>query len=335
MASVRSLGWNLGTLRELGGGALDALAQGKGVLKGQKPELTHRMAYLAAMPILAGTIGGTMQYMLTGKGPEELRDYFFPKTGERDPQGRDIRLTLPAYMKDVYHYAHDPVGTVTGKVHPLISLTHDMLMNKDYFDQPIRNSDDPFIRQIMDVAGHTIKQFAPIGISQAVASRETGQKFGEQAANFIGVTRAPKWVSMSDAEQLAEKLNHAHLGSASVPTAGGAYRYGQGRSIAGRLRNGSGVERGAALTELHSLVAQGQITEAGAKRLINGSKNAYLTNQMVHLDANEAVRVYRSSTGEERRMIRDMVMNKVTRSHMPEDDRKELLDRIAQLDKPR
>lgn len=335
MASVRSLGWNLGTLRELGGGALDALAQGKGMLKGQKPELTHRMAYLAAMPILAGTIGGTMQYMLTGKGPEELRDYFFPKTGERDPQGRDIRLTLPAYMKDVYHYAHDPVGTVTGKVHPLISLAHDMLMNKDYFDQPIRNSDDPFIRQVMDVAGHTIKQFAPIGISQAVASRETGQKFGEQAANFVGVTRAPKWVSMSDAEQLAEKLNHAHLGSASVPTAGGAYRYGQGRSIAGRLRNGSGVERGAALTELHSLVAQGQITEAGAKRLINGSKNAYLTNQMVHLDANEAVRVYRSSTGEERRMIRDMVMNKVTRSHMPEDDRKELLDRIAQLDKPR
>src|SRR5262249_9503285 len=104
MASVRSLGWNLGTIRELGGGAVDTVLAGKDLATGKKPEFTHRMAYLVAMPMLTGIMGAVAGYLMTGKGPDELRDYFFPKTGELDAQGRPIRLTLPSYMKDVYHY---------------------------------------------------------------------------------------------------------------------------------------------------------------------------------------------------------------------------------------
>jgi hypothetical protein len=332
-ASVRSVGWNVGTIRELGGGALDTIQQAKNLATGKDTELTHRMAYMIAMPVITGMLGGVTHYLLTGKAPEEQKDYFFPKTGEKDAQGRDIRLSMPSYMKDVYHYSHDPVGTVAGKMHPALGAIKDMLQNKDYFDRPIRNTDDPIFKQIVDVSKFAGKQFGPIGIMQAKQAYENRQAPAETAANFIGVTRAPKWVSMTEAEQLADKLNQSHQGTGSVPTAGGQYQYDAKRNLAGALRNGTGAERAKALTELHGLVSAGQLTEAAANRLVKGSKNAYLVNSMVHLDANEAMRVYRASDPEERRIIREVVNQKVTRSHLTGEDKKALLDQMRQLDK--
>ncbi len=331
MASARSLGWNLGTLRELGGGLVDSIAQGKRIVRGEKPELTHRMAYLMAMPMLAGTIGAMTQYMMTGKGPAELKDYFFPKTGEKDQQGRDIRLTLPSYMKDVYHYSHDPVGTVTGKIHPMLALGRDMLTNKDYFDRPIRNPDDPLVKQATDVASHLAQQFAPIGVSQALQARQTNQSPAEQAANFAGVTRAPKWVSMSDAEQLAEKLTSARSGTGSVPTSQGQYRYEKKRDLLGKLRNGDSAEKSEALRQVRGMVARDEITQQAANQMIKGSRSSYLVNQLTHLDANEAVRVFRAADTEERRAIRDTVGHKITRAHMAEKDKNDLLHEFTRL----
>ena len=75
MLAVRSVGWNLGTIRELAGAGVDAA----NVLRGRAPENEHRLAYAAALPIVAGLMGAIYQYAHTGKGPAELKDYFFPK----------------------------------------------------------------------------------------------------------------------------------------------------------------------------------------------------------------------------------------------------------------
>jgi len=269
--------------------------------------------------------------MLTGKGPEELKDYFFPKTGEKDQQGRDIRLTLPSYMKDVYHYGHAPVDTITGKVHPIISLGKDMLSNKDYFDRPIRNSDDPLVKQATDLATHVAKQFTPIGIGQFIQARQTDQSLGEQAANFGGVTRAPKWVSMSPAEQLAEKLNSSRQGSGSVPSSAGQYIYDRKRDLLGKLRNGTPSEKAAAEAEVRQMVANDEITAQAGRNMLTHSKNAYLTNQLTHLDANEAVRVFRAATPEEREGIREMVGQKIGRAHLPTPDKAALVKEFTRL----
>jgi hypothetical protein len=330
-ASVRSLGWNLGTLRELGGGAIDALAQGKNLVTGKKAEFTHRMAYLMALPIMTGTMGATMQYLMTGKGPEELRDYFFPKTGEQDAQGRDIRLTIPSYMKDVYHYGHDPIGTVSGKIHPAIALARNMLNNKDYFDRPIRNADDPFIKQLWDATKYTAAQMSPIGITQAVQAATNSQRPAETAANFIGVTQAPKWLSMSKSEQLAQKLNAARQGSGSVETDSAKKQYVRKNDILDRLRNGSQAEKFAAQRDLQEMVASGELPTNAARHIVANSKHAYLANQLTHLDANEAFRVYRAATPAERVEIKDQVASKITRSQLMKTDKSEMMREFSTL----
>lgn len=329
MASVRSVGWNLGTFRELGGGLKDAANFAKNAATpGANAEFTRRMAYTAALPILTGVLGATYQYLHTGKGPEELRDYFFPKTGEKDPQGRDVRLSIPTYMKDVYHYAHDLVGTVEGKVHPAISTMFQMLNNKDYFGRDIRNSDDPLVKQMAQEAKYFADTFTPIGIRQRAQSEAAGVGLGEQAANFVGVTRAPAWVGETSAEQLAGKLAGDKFKSSKAPD---AKVVADRQKIQTALRNGDAQQKEQAMSQLSAMVESGEITQAQKRNLVKGTDHTYLENAVSHLDAKEAMRVFKEANMAERQSIREAVEKKILHAHLPQDDRRALVEQLEKL----
>jgi hypothetical protein len=327
-ASVRSVGWNLGTLREIGGGLKDYVQAGKDLSQKQSPEFTHRMAYVIALPVLTGFMGATAQYLMTGKGPEELKDYFFPKTGEKDPQGRDIRLTMPSYMKDIYHYGHDPVGTIEGKVHPAISLVWQMLNNKDFFGREIRHSDDSIIKQMMDEAKYFGNSIVPIGVKGFQQSTVAGQSGTERAANFVGVTRAAKWVSESAAEQLAGELAGKKFTSSKEFDQQLALDRG---NIQFAMRNGTEEEKKAALASLEKLVQSEKLTHRQASLLLKGTDHTYLENALSHLDANEALRVFKQATPEERETISAAVLKKINAAHIPRVDKEAMRGEFTKL----
>src|SRR5206468_372550 len=79
--------------------------------KAREAELTHRASYVAALPVTVGLYGAAYQYLRTGEGPQELKDYFFPKTGEVDADGNAERVQVPSYMKDMIAYAGHPWET--------------------------------------------------------------------------------------------------------------------------------------------------------------------------------------------------------------------------------
>jgi len=342
MASVRSVGWDLGTIRELGGGVVDTsrfikegLGQGaenaraiKGDMTPKEAEFTHRMAYMIALPVLTGIIGATYQYLRTGKGPEELRDYFFPRTGEKDPQGRFVRMTLPTYMKDVYHYAHDPVQTVEGKVSPFPSLVYQMLNNKDYFGRDIRNSDDPLVKQMLSELKFAADAGKPLGIRQFEISEAAGQTTAEKAENFVGITRAPAWVGESTAEQLAGKLAGDKFKSATAPDTA---LVAKKQKIQVELRTGTDEQKMSARQELSDMEQSGQMTGVQVRNLLKGTTHDYLENAVSHLDAKEVMRVYSVAKPEEREAIQEQVRMKIMRAHLPSEDKKALLDRFEQL----
>ena len=319
MASVRSVGWDLGTIRELGGGMIDTAKFLKDTMDPKaKAEFTHRMAYMIALPLLTGIYGATYQYLKTGKGPEEPRDYYFPKTGETDPQGRDVRLAMPSYIKDVYHYAHAPLATIEGKVSPFPSLVAQMLNNKDFFGRDIRNADDPLVQQMADEAKYFAKSYEPIGVRQYFISTSAKQAPGERAANFVGITRAPAWVGETDAEQLAGKLAGDKFKSPGTPDAELVQKKQQ---IQIALRIGKTSEADKMLDELEDA---GQLTPTQRKNLVRGTDRTYLENAVTHLDAKEAMRVFRAANLQERQSIADSVQRKIDKAHLPEEDRNEL-----------
>jgi hypothetical protein len=204
MASVRSVGWNVGTIREIVGGGADTLRAAAKIAggKGKEAEFTRRMQYIIALPLLAGIIGGLIHYLRTGEHPSELKDWFFPRRGPKGTPGWSKRMALPNYVKDVAHWVHDPTGTVKGKIHPLAELIWEMLSNEDYFGKHIRNSNDPIVKQMEDELKHVGEAVEPIAARPLTAPDKKGQETtAEKVLPFVGITEAPKYIKESEPEK--------------------------------------------------------------------------------------------------------------------------------------
>ena len=85
------------------------------------------MAYTLALPLVTAIYGALYQYLATGEGPQETRDYFYPKTGRTRADGSEDRVSFPGYMKDLYAYGHAPLATASHKLHPVFETTAEML----------------------------------------------------------------------------------------------------------------------------------------------------------------------------------------------------------------
>ena len=123
---------------------------------------------------------------MTGKPPDELKDYFFPKDGTKDEDGNDNRVSLPSYMKDVYSYSKDFFGTASHKLAPFMNDMYEMFHNKDFNSVKIFNEDDPLYQKGIDVVKYQASTMVPFSLKQqpgddrsffeTVASKEGAEK---------------------------------------------------------------------------------------------------------------------------------------------------------------
>lgn len=282
MIATRSMGWNIGTFRELGGGARDLT----------KGDFSHRAAYLLALPLTTAFVGAVTTYLYTGHGPQQLKDYIFPPTGRKDDSGSDERLQFPTYMKDVWSLASDPVKTIANKTHPALSAVIDMLLNKDYFGTPIRNPNDPLVKQVEQEGKFMAGQFVPFSVESAMRQREQGEGLGTQAASFFGVTSAPASISRSKAQTLL----HDYLGTYPAKTPEEAEERQTRRKYVQDLRAGREPE--------------GSFTGKEKERLQKEGGHSGFAEGVKHLSLKQAIDVYEAGTESEREEIKDEIMVK-------------------------
>jgi hypothetical protein len=168
MATTRAVGWNLGTIREVGGGILD---MAKLLDSG---EMTYKASYVIGLTATTALYGAMYQYLKTGKAPENLEDLFKPQTGGKNKDGTPERVMLPTVMKDVLNVAAAPEKTVAGKVNPLVTAVTEMRSNEDYRGAQIFRFDlatgkaEPIVEQLRDAARYLSNQFTPIGVSKQI-----------------------------------------------------------------------------------------------------------------------------------------------------------------------
>ena len=201
---IRSVGWNLGTIRELGGGVLDTVRALRDLKAGKPSEMTTRMAYAMAMPLVVGTLGAMMNYAFTGQAPQDWRDYFFPRTGR--PIGGEAgnapeRLIIPSYIKDVLEYSSAPLQTLLNKQNPLVSSATELYQNKDYYGGAIYNQDDPAAKRLMEIGEWAFGQYAPFSARGMAHLAGTHTPAGIEALSFFGFQPAP--AAIADPERVA------------------------------------------------------------------------------------------------------------------------------------
>ena len=180
IVGMRSYSWNLGTVREIAGGATDVLA-GKG--------LTQRAAYDIALPIVYGMVGAAYQYLKTGQGPQDIQDFLAPRTGGTDPRkGLPERITPPGYMKDVLGWASDPRQEAKNKVATAPRLAWEALFSgTDWRSDPIAppgKRDTPLPDNVPTwlkaYFEHVMESMGPISVKNAAM----GPKKGSNLSGF-------------------------------------------------------------------------------------------------------------------------------------------------------
>lgn len=296
MLSVRSVGWNLGTFRELGGGVLDfgtAAVKTAALGKLGKPELTPRMGYLLAAPVIAGGLGALMQLMLTGKGPSQLLDYFYPKTGKQDADGNEQRLSLPSYMKDVFAYAHHPIETLKHKVHPSLDLLFSMLENKDFYGTKIVNEDDPWMKRQLDRLKFAGKSLTPFGVQGYQKLSDEDLPGMRKVLPFIGFPPAPASLTQSKAEETAAEIMGGK-GAEGGRTQAQADRAKLKRDLATAIKE----KKPDAESKVQAAVSAGKLNESDVTDVRERAQMGHLEHMVKHFSAEEVRRVWNAAVAD-------------------------------------
>jgi hypothetical protein len=318
LLSFRAYGWQLGKYRELGGAAWDVVQQARALKRGQRPEMTHRMAYALALPVLVGGLGALTQFLMTRKGPEDWKDYFMPRTGELDEHGREVRVNLPSYMKDLISMRKHPLTTVQHALNPLLGATADMLNNRDFYGVRIFNPDDPLLQQMKDRGMFLGKEFTPFSVSGAMKLAEDAAPLHKQILPFFGIVPAPQRNVMSPAETFFAEAMAEQMPQRAMPRE--AFdRSKLLREIVADIKSGRQPE---ARAKFQDGITRGLLNADSVQTMIERLKYSPLQFQAAHVDSETAMRGWRMATPAERAQLLPVVASKVGNSKSVPDETK-------------
>ena len=196
MLSTRSLGWNLGTMREIGG------ALGQDIPKMVRDyratgqfEITPKLGYVMALVTQTAFMGALFGYLM-GKPPQSLKDYFAPRTGYLTPDGRPERVVLPTYMRDIMAVVIEgPWKVAKGKVNPGATTAWQFMENRDFWGGAIYDPQDPALKQSYDAIKFLADQLIPFGLRQVTQTKKQWQgPEAFKALPFFGITPAPSYL---------------------------------------------------------------------------------------------------------------------------------------------
>jgi len=325
---VRSPGWNIGTLREVGLGATKDIAstfadaaQGKGF------KITNRTAYTGALVMGTMMINAIYQSMHPAAPPVKGIDYFFPQDGTKTVNGEANRVYPKDYVYDFINAYHDPFGTAWHKGAPDISTLSDIIHNEDYYHREIRDPGSSGTDQAKATLGFLANQFVPFSVKNFQESQLRNQT--GKIEPFAGILPAPRWVGRTRAENLAfDYFNQKGSSSDSAAQ----------------------LERKRTFVELRNKVADGTITPDMVQSAMDAGKlspesvgylyqtlnKPQIVNWTEHLyDPDKVWNVWKTATTEEKKVLLPTVESKITKElsgKEQEDKLQELNDFQAKFD---
>lgn len=299
--SVRSIGWTLGTIKEVGG----ALGDVPELVKNKK--LGNRLSYTTSLFATTALWGGMMHYAMTGKAPESVKDLYFPRTGRKNADGTDERLNLPTYMKDIFGIAQGPLDWAHSKMSPGFSTALSAITGEDYYGNKIANKDDPWYDQGLDYLKYAAQSAEPFSIQSSIDQIQNTGDFGGAATSFMGLNKAPAYVSKSVAFREAQERLYAGIPKGKQ-TRADAERSRSETAIVGLLRNGNKEQAMKRMKDLDLSVAE-------QRKLTDRSKENALISVVRKLTVGDAMAVWDKATPDEKKQIRRIVADKISRAH--------------------
>lgn len=201
--------WNLGTIREIGGGLKDALGAIPDIAKGKG--ISDRTAYVAGLATQVALMNGIYTYLKTGTMPHG-KDFMAGRTGGTDlASGKPERVQMPGYQKDVYafgyNFPHHILDEAANKLNPALTAAIGLVKNKDYRGLPIYRpqgaTEQPGEPGPADYLAETM---LPISLGQATGGSKKGSNIGGAEKMILADRPAPGYIT--DPQRAEAMRNH-------------------------------------------------------------------------------------------------------------------------------
>jgi hypothetical protein len=303
MILMRADQYFLGTVRQIGGGVTDIVRQPVRAIQG-KPVNLKQLSYLASMLMFHTIASAIYQKLHTGKWPEEAEDYFYPKNGQLDENGRPQRSGLWSYIKDVDAFVSHPTRTLENKASGAISMFSELYHNEDFYHTEIRHPDDPALAQVGQTAKGVAKQYTPRSVEQYQRGAKLGISPELQAEQFFGITPANADVDQTPAERMAREFSAARTPD-EPRTAASAERRELRQTLSRALRQGKAIPK-----NVLNAINSGQLGRRDIDQARTAARETSLQQSFTHLGIDEAIKVYRAATPAERRELRGPLLKK-------------------------
>lgn len=209
VANTLSLGWQMGFIREYGGGALDVgqFVKGLDKLSRVRRGQLDRPLFVAAYTTTALAYGGLMTYALSGEQPQSLMDYIFPIVG-KNPDGSPQRVNTMYYTREfgsIYKHMENE-GVVSGlsdlvssKGSGIIGLVGEWASGVNGFGQEIRDPDAPAFKKLEQTLAYTLTDLEPIS-TLAIRESVGEEPVKRTVLNLAGFTPTAKFLTESKTE---------------------------------------------------------------------------------------------------------------------------------------
>lgn len=334
--AIGAVGWQVGTIRTVTGGVRDiphlwnppelvATLDKGGKIKGERmARVSGRLTNLLSLALVMGGLGAITQYLLTGEGPQELKDYFFPKTGRRNADDSPERLQYPTYWMDHYKLATKPLQTASHKIHPSIGMFLEAIKNEDYYGTRIRDEDAPWLEQAAQVGKYVAKGFVPYSFTSTQKAKANDAGIDRMTGSFFGIVNAPASVSRTRFQDFVAERAYAAMpkGSRSQEEAD---RAALRRDVTTDLRRGREPDWG-------DMTAQ-------EKRNARRAASMHVPEiRFRRLGISDKLRAYDLATPEERERyrLRAIILNSDPRKspafqRLPEDEKQAIAERLRAI----
>ncbi len=293
--SVRSVGWNLGTLSLFKNAAVDYAKAVKGGLTNGEVRFTPDMGYIPMMIAVTGMAGSAIYALQFHRFPDNLTDALMPPQGRVDENGNVQylynsdgtlrRWSMPSYLKDVFSYGHDPEQTVLNKLNPLFEMMTEQIQNKNYYGETIAAPSDPLPQRIMERAESALSSSLPFSVTGIMQNYKHGADPMDVAGPLVGFMPAPKYISTSPAEELASKLAEDRM-----PPMKKSER--DLRDLHGQIEQELRSDRKKGLQDLRQAIKDHKVTVETAMRMIKMSQMTPMEYHIRVLPVSDILKVW-------------------------------------------
>lgn len=233
-----SLGWQLGFLREYGGGIMDlghVVTKTGTLAQKAKAGMLDRPIFGSTYIIQNLAYAGLLTYALSKTAPQGIMDYIYPRTGNKNPDGSDERLSTPFYTREfamvASHIEHQGVlgglgHLASSKASGIIGMTTQFITGINSMDQEIFDPQSPAYIQVAQKVAATLADLEPISVTASgltardVMEGDFAKLTRAQAVeSFLGFGKAPKYIMQSETDARVDAIYRKYYAQRTTPYA--------------------------------------------------------------------------------------------------------------------